>query len=663
LDEIWLARIGDCWRAREQAQVNVASLKSVWPVAEEVSSSDCEPLGGVVDLAVIADGRTNRRLATIVHMDIVGYTRLVAADDLATSALIRRWREEIVEAEMVPRGGRLIQTGGDSLLLTFHNILGAVEFALAAQRKLAIARPMTSTGSQLLVRVGIDIGDTIADRTDLHGDGVIIAVRLEGMCPPGGVCVSRTVHDHVENRIGPRFRALGPVSLKNVRRPVEAYCLTMEELLAPSSNMAIVARRSPDAERAETLTGLAPSETRSASPPRNSIAVLPFVSFGAKATEEYFADGVVDDIITELSHFKNLFVIARNSSFSYKNRNIDVREVARDLGVDYVVEGSIRRTSGRVRLLARLVLARTGAQVWAERFDYDMKDIFALQDIISQRIAVAIEPQIMASERARARRKPTENLDAYDYYLRALPHLEQLCPTGHISALRLLGESIRLDPAFAPALAVAGACHFGMHDQGWSTDPGFDKAEGLRLARAALSHGEDDAQVLCLAGHTVAGLAEAYPEASELLDRALELNPNYAQAWFRSSMVRVYLNDPETALVHADRALSLSPRDPRLFMPLCAKGYAYLLLGDYDAAVRMARRTLTLATKPEMAYRILITALWRLGRTEEMRSIAAAMIEQIPGFRIGEWRARVSFTRNKRFDIMLEALRDAGLPE
>lgn len=316
-----------------------------------------------------------------------------------------------------------------------------------------------------------------------------------------------------------------------------------------------------------------------------------------------------------------------------------------------------------MRLSARLAFARTGAQIWAEKFDGELTDIFTLQDTISQRIAAAIEPKIQAAELARARRKPTESLDAYDYYLRAMPNMESFTGPAYTTALQLLGKSMRLDPAFAPAMAVASMCHAGRHDQGWATPDIDDTAEGLRLAHAALRNGADDAMVLCLAGHTIASLAADYSGAAHLLDRAVQVNPNYAQAWMRSGMVRVYLDDPETAIHHADRALSLSPRDTRLFLPLCAKGYAYLLLHDYEAAAQYATRTLTLMTKPEMAHRILITALWHLGRIDEMHAAAAALSVQIPSFRISEWRTRVYFTRDKRFDMMEKALRHAGLPE
>lgn len=599
----------------------------------------------------------SRKLATVVHLDIVGYTHHIAADDVGTMARIRRLRVDIVEPQLARRGGQLVQTAGDALLMTFDNIQGAVEFAIDAQRSIHELNLDEPNNTPMLARVGIEISDTILDNTDLHGDGVNIAVRLQSVCPPGGVCISRTVHEHVEGRLAMRFQPLGPLTLKNVRRQVEAFSLDAESL----SGGATVAS---DAGRAAQVVRSAAPQIALPRAPRNSIAVLPFVNIGDDTAQAYFADGVVDDIITSLSHFRSLFVIARNSSFSYRSRDIDVREIARDLCVDYAVEGSIRRTDDRVRLSARLTFAETGAQIWAERFDGEMTDIFSLQDTISARIAAAVEPQIQAAELARSRRMPTESLGAYDFYLRAASlHLEGFSGAACREALRLLGEAMRRDPTFAPAMALSATCHLALHDQGWSEDREHDKAEGLRLAHAALRHGSDDATVLCRAGHTLAGLAADYSGAAELLDRAVELNSNYAEAWMRSGMVRVYLDDPRSAIRHSDRALSLSPRDSRLAVPLCAKGYAFLLLEDYEAAAEMARRSLTLLWKPEMAHRILITALWRLGRNAESQAAAATLLKQIPTFRISEWRKRVSFTQHKRFDIMEIALRDAKLPD
>lgn len=603
-----------------------------------------------------------RKLVTIVYLDIVGYTKLVAADDVGTLERIRELRTEIVEPALARWGGQLKQTAGDAMLMTFDSILGAVEFAIEAQRRIGKLKLAIRTGNTLNVRVGIEISDALADATDLHGDGVIAAVRLQTVCPPGGLCISRTVHDHVEGRIDLRFKALGALKLKNLKRPIEAYCLTAEQLHGQSGRAFAGKYGSTHAERAATVSGFRSTASFGA-PPRNSIAVLPFVNIGDDPVQEYFADGVVDDVITEVSHFHHLFVIARSSSFSYKNKNVDLREIGRQLGVDYVVEGSIRRMNDRVRLSPRLVFASTGAQLWAERFDGELTDIFALQDAISRHIAASIEPKIRATELERARRKPVEDLDSYDYYLQAQPHIESFSGQGYRTALRLLRKSVRLDPTFAPAMAAAAACYLGLHDQGWSFANDDTKHEGLKLADIALKQGADDATVLCLVGHTIAGLTSDYSGAAELLDRALQINPNYAQAWMRSGMVRVYLDDPKTAIHHADRALSLSPRDSRLSLPLCAKGYANLLLGDYEAAAQVAKRTLTLMTKPEMAYRILITALWHLSRKDEMLAVAAALLKQIPTFRISEWRSRVAFTKDERFDMMAVALREARLPE
>lgn len=396
---------------------------------------------------------------------------------------------------------------------------------------------------------------------------------------------------------------------------------------------------------------------------RNAVAVLAFARFSGDEAEGYFADGVVDDVITELSYFRSLFVIARSSSFSFRDARVDMREIGAALGVDYLVEGSVRRAGHAVRVTARLVFARTGVQLWAEKFDAPWADIFALQDAISRQIACAIEPRILAFEADRTRAKPTARLDAYDWYLRGLPHCEGFSGEAFTNAIRMFGDAIRLDPTYAAPLAAAAVCHTGLHDQGWLRSGVDHLGEGVRLAEQALRHGADDAVVLCKAGHALAAASDDRNAARVLLDRALEINPNYAEAWMRSSMIRVFLDDSKGAIAHAEKALALSPRDSRLFMPLCAKAYGHLFLGEYDAAAEMATRALASGRRPEMAHRILITAHWKRGRTEEMQRAARALMTQIPGFRISGWRTRKRLTGAERFDPIMQALYAANLPE
>ena len=611
-----------------------------------------------------------RRLAAILGADIRGYSILMAGDEEDAHRRVNAAMDRLVR-EIQKSHGRVFSHAGDGLMAEFPSAVEALKCALRVQAEAGRRNARLPQDQRIDYRMGINSGEVVLQQGRAGGNAVNIAARLEGISDPGGIFISATVFEQVSSAVATDYDRIGERRLKNIRQPVSIYRISPEACVAwtgtPAQPRQAVdqARPSDDSDRQSSPSSPSSSPWMVAmqTPPRNSIAVLPFVNFGNDAAEDYFADGMVDDIITELSHFRNLFVIARNSSFSFRHREVDVREIARDLGVDYVVEGSIRRARDNVRIAARLATTRTGAQIWAEKFDGELTDIFTLQDTISRRIVTAIEPQIQAVERDRARRKPTESLDAYDYYLRAMPHMESLTAPAFTTALQLFGESMRLDPAFAPAMAAASMCHAGRHDQGWATPDIDDTAEGLRFADAALRHGADDAMVLCLAGHTIASLAADYAGAADLLDRAVQLNPNYAQAWMRSGMVRVYLDDPEAAIHHADRGLSLSPRDSRLFLPLCAKGYAYLLLQDYQAAAQCASRTLTLMTKPEMAHRILITALWHMGRTEEMHAAAAALLRQIPTFRTSAWRTRLHFTRGKRFDMMEQALRHAGLPE
>mgnify|MGYP001083435220 FL=1 len=777
-----------------------------------------------------------RKLVAIVHADMVGYSRFIATDDAGTSARLAALRAGVIQPELSRHAGQLVQTGGDSLLMTFQSVTGAVQFALAVQRQIRALGRSLPASARLRFRFGVDMGDVIAEGGDLHGDGVIIAVRLQTACPPGGVCVSRSVYDHVRDRLRLRFDALGPLALKNLSRPVEAFALRIEparrravsrssaaappepivqrqlaavlvaevvgytrhiEKDADSTHARLLeirrdvvdplmaehrgtvakvrrdgfvsvfasvadaagcataiqralARRGAGArpdERIELRMGVAvgdvtladdevdgacvdlavrlqhhadpgavvvsapaldqlrgaglgevvdlgplavggsdqpvpafelrhrpepgpppppPAVAVAPAPrisPRNAIAVMPFANLSGDPAEDYFADGMVEDITTELSHFSSLFVIARNSAFTYKGQARDVRRIAGELGVRYLVEGSVRRYRDRIRIAAQLIECATGAHLWAERFEGDAGDVFDLQDRVSARVVTAIEPKVLAVEIERARRKPAGSLDAYDCYLRSGPFRAGLTAQANEEALALLTRSLDLDPHYAPALAAAAMCHAARRDQGWSADPAHDVAEGLRLARAAVAAGPEDATALCLGGHTIAALSGDFALGAALLDRAVRLNANYADGWMRSSMVRVYVGDFDGAIVHAERAMALSPQDPRMYMSLSAQGFAWLFQGQFAEALRAAERALQTQQRPEMAHRIRIAALSALGRVDEMRTAGRALMEQIPSFRILRWRARSPFNRDGRFDMMQKALQEAGLPD
>jgi adenylate cyclase len=590
-----------------------------------------------------------RRLAAILAIDVVGYSRLMAADERGTHSNLQRHRVELIQPLISRYHGRIVKNTGDGLLAEFASAVEATLCAVAIQRGMH-ERNSGDAKTAIIFRAAVNIGDIIVEEDDIYGDGVNVTARLEALAEPGGLCLSQAAHEQIRDKISFELEDLGEHSLKNIPRPVRVFAL-------PARKVTSIA----ETELAPPVGLIGPA--RGGPVPRSSIAVLPFMNLSSDIEYEYFADGVVEDIITALSRFRSLFVIARNSSFTYKGRSVDPRRIAAELGVNYVVEGSIQRARDRVRITAQLIDTASGGHLWADHFDGELSDIFTLQDEVTKRVVTAIEPKVLASEMARAKRKPSSSLDAYDYFLRAMPWRLALSASATDEALRLLMKAIELDPTYAPALAHASACYLAMNDQGWRVLSSAEVDEGLRLARAAIEADMDDPVALCLSGHSIAGFTGDYEAGLAWIDRALALNRNYAEGWMRSAMVRVYANDLSTAIEHSERALALSPLDPKLYHPLCAQGFAYLFKGEPERAARSARRALMGKQAPEMAYRILITSLFQLNRTAEMMHVATAMREHFPTFRISTWRKRSKFTADQRFDTMADALKAAGLPE
>ena len=423
--------------------------------------------------------------------------------------------------------------------------------------------------------MGINIGDVIVEPHDIFGDGVNIAARLESIAEPGGICISSSAYEHVRGKVGAEFVDMGARTLKNIAEPMRAWRVR----IGPSSSPAI---KTPT-ETAQPL----------ALPDKPSIAVLPFQNMSGDPEQEYLADGIVEDIITALSHFKGLFVIARNSSFTYEGRAVDVKQVGRELGVRYVLEGSVRKAANRVRITGQLVDTATGAHLWAERFDGGLGDIFDLQDQVTESVVGAIAPAVEKAEIERAKRKPTESLDAYALYLRGLAKLYQPANRqANDEALRLFNGAIELDPDFAAAYGLAACCYAHAKGEGWISVTANEIAEVTRLARRAVELGKDDAMALAASGWALAFVVLDPGGGAALIDRALGLNSNLAEAWFCGGWMKNYLGEPKLAIERFARAMRLSPFDPRVTGMRNGTAYAHFFLGRYDEAASWAAMAL-----------------------------------------------------------------------
>jgi TolB-like protein len=580
-----------------------------------------------------------RKLAAILAADVVGYSRLMAEYEADTFDRLRAHRKELFEPEIANHHGRIFKLMGDGLLAEFGSVVDAVECAAALQRDMAKRNEGVPDNRRIDMRIGVHVGDVIVEGEDRHGDAVNVATRLEQLAEPGAICVSHTVVDHVNKKVALRFELRGEEHLKNIAEPVRVYRLHLDGLSA--------------AER-PTLTP----------PDKPSIAVRPFVNMSDDPKQDYFADGVVEEIITALSHFRHLFVIARNSSFTYKGRAVDVKQVGRELGVRYVLEGSVRRAGNRVRIAGQLIDAATSAHLWADRFDGALEDIFDLQDQVTASVVGAIVPKLEEAEIERARRKPTDSLDAYDYYLRGLAVINYLTREANDEALRLFNKAIDLDPGFALAYARAAHCFLYRKTNGWMTDRVTEIAEATRLARRAVELGRDDAVALSFGGQVLAAVVGELDDGAAFVDRALSLNANLANGWGVSGWMKICFGEPDVAIEHEARAMRLSPLDPRLFAWQFHTAYAYLFTGRYDEAVAWAARSLRNQPNHLAPLRILAASHALAGRLDEAQKAMTRLRQLDPTLRISTLDDVLPpFRRAEDRARFVEGLRRAGLPE
>ncbi len=576
-----------------------------------------------------------RRLAAILAADVAGYSRLMGADEEGTLERLKGLRRELLDPRIAEHRGRIVKTTGDGMLVEFASVVDAVRCAVAVQQAMPLRNTGIEADSRIELRIGINLGDVIVEDDDLYGDGVNIAARIEALADAGGVFVSNTVHDHVRDRLPFVFEDLGEQQVKNIARPVRVY-------------------RVRDAGAAE-----APTPPALPLPDKPSIAVLPFANMSNDPKQEYFADGIAEDVITALSRYPSLFVIARNSCFTYKGSAVDVKQVGRELGVRYVLQGSLRQAGSRIRVTAQLVEAESGKHVWAERYDRDLTDIFAVQDEITEAVTIAIAPAIAAAEQQRAMRKPPGNLDAWAAYQRGLWHTSKATAGDNELAQKFFQQAIGLDQTFAGGYSGLAATHMyaAAVFQTSSLPDARSAMEGLARRAVALDGSDAEArswlgQTLFMFGDHKGALAES--------ERALAICPNLTSAHEMLGIALIYSGRAKEGLAALQRYLRLDPRDPIIALGLLQISIGHYFCREYETALEAVERVIRSYPDFPLSYRWLAATLGQLEQTDKARSALEKAIALAPTSFDFYVRGRAPWFRPEDHAHMLEGLRKAG---
>jgi TolB-like protein/class 3 adenylate cyclase/Tfp pilus assembly protein PilF len=586
-----------------------------------------------------------RKIAAILAADIAGYSTLVAQDEEETLRRLATSRT-LLDERLAQWGGRIFNTAGDAALAEFPSAVDALQAAIEFQHAVDQANAALPEEQRVVFRVGLHVGDLIVDGGDLYGDGVNVAARLEAEAQPGGIVVSGALHEAAAGKLEAKFIDLGRLSLKNIERPVQAYMVDWNE-----------GRRQPVVSAVSTGAD-APLPL----PDKPSIAVLPFQNMSGDPEQEYFADGIVEDIITALSRFRELFVIARNSSFTYKGRAVDIKRVGRELGVRYVLEGSVRKAANRLRITAQLIDAENGAHLWADRFDGPMEDVFQLQDEVTAKVVNLIAPRLQQSDLERVRRKPTERLDAYDCFLRGMATASDQSKWSTSEAQGWFRQAIHRDPAYAAAhSSLAGSIQQKASSTGVPLSP-EERIEALDLAERACTLANDDGEVISRAAHIFCYIGRQYDRASSLIEHASALNPNDARILLRRGWIALMCNEPERAIESFEQYLALNPIDPRRGVSWNGMAFAHFILGNHEKGAALAKKSAEL-TADAHSLGVLVAHEVRAGRHADARQHAIELMNIRPDFRASH-SPNVFPIRSPEFHRhLIDALREAGVPE
>jgi adenylate cyclase len=590
----------------------------------------------------VADSRVEHRFAVILCADVVGYSRLMGIDEEGTLAALRRVRRGLVDPKIFENRGRIVRTMGDGLLVEFNSVVDAVRCAIDIQRAMPEYGADIPADKQIRLRLAINMGDVVSDGDLIYGDGVVIAARLESLAEPGGINVSRAVRDQVRDRLPIAFSDLGEHQVKNIARPVRVFRVVLDEKpAAPTSTIRKKAAAPPD---------------------KPAVAVLPLQNLGGDTEAEYFLDSVAEDLITELARARWFSVVARNTSFTYKGKGSDAKQVARELGVRYVVEGSLRKAGNRIRISCQLVETASGQHLWAERFDGTLEDSFDLQDKITESVIGAVGPVLREAEIERARRKPGANQDVYDLTLRALPSAFAETPDDNDEAMQLLAQALEMDPAYPTANALTAWCRQQRHFMEWPGAQDDDREAAKHLARVAIAGGSDVPLALVVAGAVRAALTRDHDSALAAVDRALLIDPNAAIVLGFDALTRCLCGSYEKAIEHAQKAIHLSPLEPLVYHAAFALALAYLLTGRPEEAAAHARKAIDGNRSFAFPYCILALSCAQLDRVEEAVQAVRRLISLAPRFHVGTLR-KIRFADAARLRPQLDLLRRANLPE
>jgi adenylate cyclase len=577
---------------------------------------------------------TARRLAAILAADVVGYSTMVGADEPGTLARVRALRADGIEPLAAAHAGRLFKTTGDGYLVEFASAVQALRCAIAIQEALR------AQADGLRLRIGVHQGEVVPEGDDLMGDGVIIAARLEPLAEPGGICISSRVREDASGKMALEVDDLGEPALKNIATRICVYRVRLS-----------VAERPP-----------------LPLPDKPSLVVLPFQNMSGDPEQEYFTDGMVEDITTALSRIRSLFVIARNSAYTYKGRAVDVRQVGRELGVHYVLEGSVRKAGSRVRITGQLVDAATGAHLWADRFDGTLEDVFDLQDRVTSSVVAAIQPNLLKAEIQRAQRKPTENLQAYDLMLRSWPHYYTRTRESLAEAERLLCRAIEIDPGYAPALVALASLHWIKVSQNWVDRANPAVKEMIHLAQTALALDGNDPEVLRQASYIIAMPGGDLTGGIALANKAIDLDPNNVAAPEMAGLLYAYAGDKQSAVAHLERSVRLNPINRTLAFYF-AYALAHFVAGEHEAAAEWMAKALQDVPNYAASLRYRAASLGLLGRLEEGRQVVQRLLALVPDYTIARARRHIEFDMNNAFktpgvaDSFYEGLRRSGVPE